>query len=237
MQLSDFEVLTFDCYGTLIDWETGIIQALKPWLDQHGKAFSDDVILATFAKYESQAQTDSPSMLYPDILSKVHKALAKEWDMSPTEEEAREFAQSVKHWPAFPDSHHALKILGKYYKLVILSNIDNASFQASRNTLDIEFDAVFTAQDIASYKPSKNNFHYMLAKLADLGIEKNKILHTAQSLFHDHVPAKKLGLATCWIDRRHANEGWGATMPPQNDVKPDFRFAGMEEMASAREKS
>jgi len=143
----------------------------------------------------------------------------------------------VQNWPAFDDSAEALRYLKKYYKLVILSNIDNESFTYSNVKLQVEFDAIITAEDVGSYKPSPRNFEYMLEKLGDRGIKKEKILHTAESLFHDHKPANELGLASCWIYRRHDQEGFGATMNPGRQPKVDFRFNNMAGLVKAHQEA
>lgn len=236
MNLSDFKVLTFDCYGTLIDWETGILEVLQPWVSSQEKNFAEAEILESFAKFEAKLEQEFPTMLYPEILFQVHKSLAKYWDIKSSDEEAERFSKSVQHWPAFPDSAESLRVLKQEYKLVILSNVDDASFQESNKKLGVEFDYIFTAQQIGSYKPDLKNFNYLLEKLSQAGIEKTKILHTAQSLYHDHIPAQKLELATCWIDRRHNRGGWGATMPPHLEVRPNFRFTSLAEMAIASSK-
>ncbi|EDV27833.1 uncharacterized protein TRIADDRAFT_21266 [Trichoplax adhaerens] len=236
MELSDFDVLTFDCYGTLIDWESGILQALKPWLNQHKIELTDATILEMYARHESKIEHDFPGIVYTDILYRVHKALAKEWNIiHSTDDEATRFSLSVKDWPTFSDSHDALKTLKRYYKLAILSNIDNQSIQHSINKLGVEFDYVFSAQDIGSYKPNQRNFQYLLDNLATCDIQASKVLHTAQSLFHDHVPAKAIGMATCWINRRYNKSGWGATPEPSHPVKPDFQFNSLADMAAARQ--
>ncbi|MGH6820160.1 MAG: haloacid dehalogenase, partial [Methylocella sp.] len=142
----------------------------------------------------------------------------------------------IKDWPAFPDSARALAYLKRHYKLVILSNIDNASFAPSNKRLKVAFDAIYTAQDVVSYKPSDRNFDYMIGNLQGLGIAKSEILHTAESLFHDHAPANKHGLASCWIFRRHGQEGFGATRDPGVMPKHDFRFNSMSDMAEAHRK-
>ena len=139
----------------------------------------------------------------------------------------------MKDWPAFPDSAEALAYLKKHYKLVILSNVDNASFAFSNRRLQVVFDAVYTAQDVGSYKPSDRNFDYMIAKLQGMNIKKPEILHTAESLFHDHAPANKHGLANCWIYRRHDQQGFGATMNPGTTPKYNFRFNSMADLAAA----
>lgn len=235
MKLLDFKVLTFDCYGTLIDWETGILQALRPWLKRENKTLSDSKILEEFAKQESEQEKQTPHAPYPNILYHVHQALAKRWNIPSTENDAKLFSECVKHWPVFPDSAKALAKLKQHFKLVILSNIDNDSIKSSVAKLGITFDHIYTAQDIGSYKPDIKNFEYLIQKLNKSGIHQNQILHTAQSLFHDHVPAKKLGLATCWIDRRHNQAGWGATPPPPTEIKPDFYFKSLGEMAEHAE--
>jgi 2-haloalkanoic acid dehalogenase type II len=139
----------------------------------------------------------------------------------------------VKDWPAFPDSAESLAYLKKHYKLVILSNIDNASFAASNQRLRVTFDAIYTAQDVGSYKPSDRNFDYLIAKLQSIGIAKSEILHTAESLFHDHAPANRHGLASCWIYRRHNQQGFGATMNPGATPKHNFCFHSMADMVAA----
>jgi 2-haloacid dehalogenase len=233
MRLSDFSVLTFDCYGTLIDWETGISEALAPWLVRAGVSLGRDQILAAFAELESAQQVATPSMRYPKLLAEVHRALAERFGIAPDPKAAEQFGASVGTWPAFADSADALAYLKQHYRLVILSNVDRASFAQSNASLGVTFDAVYTAEDIGSYKPDPRNFDYLLGHLAEQGIGKEQILHTAQSLHHDHIPAKRIGLATCWIHRRAGKEGHGATRVPDTDVQPDFRFESLAAMAAA----
>ena len=152
---------------------------------------------------------NTPGKLYRDLLAIVYRRLAEEWGVSVSWEACIRYGQSIKDWPAFPDSAEALAYLKQHYKLVILSNVDQASFAASNAKLQVAFDAIYTAEDIGSYKPAAANFDYMLANLANLGVEKSDILHTAESLFHDHAPANRHGLKSCWIYRRHAQEGFG----------------------------
>jgi 2-haloalkanoic acid dehalogenase type II len=233
MQLTDFKALTFDCYGTLIDWETGILQALQPWLQQHSGGFSEETILAVFAEHESAQQAQTPAMLYPQLLAEVMKRMGRNWNLPVSDEQAAAFGHSVPDWPAFADSAAALAYLKQHYKLVILSNVDRTSFKASNAKLGVEFDAIYTAQDVGSYKPDPANFAYMLEHIGALGIQKSDILHTAQSLFHDHVQAKKAGLATCWIDRRMDKGGLGATGAPPEQVEVDFHYPSMAALAEA----
>jgi 2-haloalkanoic acid dehalogenase type II len=233
MKLTDFRVLTFDCYGTLIDWESGIHAGLLPLLQKGNMTLDRDAVLETFARHESAQEEATPAMIYSDLLAEVHRQLASHWGIESTDAENRRFGASVPDWPAFPDSAEALAYLKQHYKLVILSNVDRASFAGSNARLGVEFDAVYTAQDVGSYKPAPANFSYLLEHLAALGYGKEDILHTAQSLFHDHAPAKRFGLASAWIDRRHDQDGWGATMQPPAGAAFDFRFETLAEMAQA----
>jgi len=190
--LTDFKVLTFDCYGTLIDWETGIHAALLPWLSREGVRVGRDELLELFARFESAQEAETPGMPYPEILAEVHGRLARHWGVCSTREEARRFGESVGQWPAFPDSAEALGHLKRYFELVILSNVDRESFRGSNALLGVTFDAVFTAQDIGSYKPDPRNFEHMIARLGESGVEPSAILHTAQSIYHDHEPGDQL---------------------------------------------
>ncbi|MEM6615252.1 MAG: haloacid dehalogenase type II [Pseudomonadota bacterium] len=236
MRLNDFTTLTFDCYGTLIDWETGITTGLEPLTARLKDPLSRDAILEAHARHESEQQAWTPSKRYSELLPIVYKRLAEEWGINVSPAECEAYGHSVKNWPAFPDSAEALARLKAHFKLVILSNVDNQSFAASNEKLGVEFDAVFTAEDVGSYKPSDRNFDYMIEKLAHRGIEKGQILHTAESLFHDHVPATRHGLAKCWVYRRHADQGFGATMNPGETPDVDFRFNSMAEFANAVER-
>jgi len=233
VRLTDFEILAFDCYGTLIDWESGMAAALQPLVGQAGRKLSRDEVLEAHARHESSQQLMTPAKRYSELLAVVYKRLAEEWGVSADWDECLGYGRSIKDWPPFPDSAEALGYLKRHYKLVILSNVDNESFAPSNRKLGVTFDAVFTAEDIGSYKPSPRNFEYMLEKLKQRGIEKSQILHTAESLFHDHAPANDFGLATCWIHRRHAEGGFGATMNPGRTPRIDFRFTSMAGLAEA----
>jgi 2-haloacid dehalogenase len=233
MRLSEFSVLTFDCYGTLIDWETGIAEALAPWLAKAGVSLERDRVLEAFAELESAQQAATPGMRYPELLAEVHRGLAERLGIVPDARAAAEFGASIENWPAFPDSADALAYLKQHYQLVILSNVDRASFARSNAKLGVTFDAIYTAEDIGSYKPDPRNFDHLLRHLAERGIAKEQILHTAESLHHDHIPAKRIGLATCWIHRRAGKGGHGATRVPDMDVRPDFRFESLSAMAEA----
>ncbi len=235
MKLTDYNALTFDVYGTLIDWETGMINGLKPLTDKLSIPISRDTILEAHAFHESTTQQYTPAKDYRDVLAVVYKRLAEEWGLSVRWDECLTYGQSVEHWPAFPDSAGALQYLKRYYKLIVLSNVDNVSFSFSNKKLQIEFDAAYVAGDIGSYKPQMRNFDYMLENLARMGIEKSDILHTAESMFHDHGPATKAGLANCWIYRRHDKEGFGATVNPGEMPKYGLMFTSMAELVKAHQ--
>jgi 2-haloalkanoic acid dehalogenase type II len=175
-------------------------------------------------------------MLYSDLLAAVYATLAREWGVDAPDEECAAFGAGIPHWPVFPDSPPSLQYLKRHYRLVILSNVDRASFAGSNEKLQVEFDAIYTAEDIGSYKPDARNFDYLLEHLkADFAFDRTDVLHTAQSLFHDHVPARALGLATAWIDRRQDKPGWGATAPPPTDVRPDFHFNSLVALVEAHQ--
>lgn len=236
MRLTDFKVLTFDCYGTLIDWEKGILTSLQPLLRRTSSRLSDDAVLEAYADAESAQEVETPAMSYSKILRIVYANLARQWGIEPTEEECVAFADSVEDWPPFTDSPSSLQYLKQHYKLVILSNVDRKSFAGSNQKLEVEFDAVYTAEDIGSYKPDRRNFEFLISHLrSDFGIDKSHVLHTAQSLFHDHVPATAMGLATAWIDRRRDKTGWGATKPPPTEARIDFHFDSMADLAKAHQ--
>jgi 2-haloacid dehalogenase len=231
MKLTDFAALTFDCYGTLIDWETGMLAALHQTFAQRRSDLSDEALLEAHGRIEAELQASHPKMLYSEILRRTYLGLAKESGIAADDAEAARYAASLRDWPAFPDTAAALQYLKRHYKLVILSNVDRASFRFSLPKLGVELDAVLTAEEIGSYKPDRRNFHYMIGKLAEMGLPKERILHTAQSLFHDHVPAKELGLTTAWINRRHGRTGPGATKPAV-PVTPDFVANSMAELVA-----
>lgn len=237
MKLTDFKALTFDCYGTLIDWESGMVEGLKPLTAKVGRELSRNEILEAHARHESSQQLQTPAKAYRELLPIVYKRLGEEWGVPVTWKECLAYGQSVRNWPAFTDSAGALQYLKKHFKLVILSNVDNESFAASNEKLQVEFDAIYTAEDCGSYKPADRNFDYMIAKLETVGIKKHEILHTAESMFHDHGPANRHGLASCWIYRRHDQEGFGATMNPGEMPNYDFRFDSMADLAKAHQEA
>lgn len=229
IRLHDFDALTFDCYGTLIDWETGILNELRGWAQPAG--LSDDALLEAFGAEESRCEAATPDKLYPAILADVHRALGQRWGLEPNKLAPIAFGGSVQRWPAFADSPQALAYLKEHYKLVILSNVDTNSFARSNQKLGVEFDLILTAQDIGSYKPDPRNFDYALKALGEIGIARERILHVAQSLFHDIVPAKAIGLKTVWVNRRRGKAGGGATPAVSGDATPDLEVGSLAELA------
>lgn len=235
MHLRDFSTLTFDCYGTLIDWETGILENLRSLAAEATYALSDDEILEAHARHEHRLQMQTPERLYPELLADVYASLAEEWGVSTGPEKSRTYGASVGTWPAFGDSVQALAYLKEYYRLVILSNVDRGSFAISNEQLGVVFDAIYTAEDVGAYKPSDRNFRYLLNALAKMGVGKEEILHTAESMFHDHEPANRHGLASCFIYRRHDRSGFGATKRPEVLPSYAFRYNSLAEMVEAHQ--
>jgi 2-haloalkanoic acid dehalogenase type II len=236
-RLTDHGVLTFDCYGTLIDWETGIWDALQPLIMAGGHARATRAHgLALFSRFETEQEAASPGMLYAELLALVHARIAAELEIGTTAALDEDFGASVAHWPAFPDTANALRYLKTRFKLVILSNVHRDGFAASNRKLGVAFDAVYTAEDIGSYKPAPAHFEYLLAHLGeDLGLGPEAVLHTAQGLHHDHVPARAFGLDNAWIDRQRLSEGgdWGATATVAERPETDYLFFSMAELADA----
>ncbi len=233
MNLAAFDALSFDCYGTLIDWEAGIAAVLRRWADARGLAMSDEELLTAYSTHEAEAEVVHPTALYPEILARSMRALGTQLGVPVSDGEAEAFGASVPDWPAFPDSREALERLARRYKLIILSNVDRTSFAGSAERLGVTFTGIVTAQDVGSYKPSPRNFEALAVERERLGVPEGRLLHVAQSLFHDHVPAKARGLPTVWINRRHAQRGWGATPDPQAPVTPDWEFPSMAAFADA----
>ncbi|CAG7997329.1 unnamed protein product [Penicillium salamii] len=234
MSLSDYRLLTFDVYGTLIDWEGGILAAFQPTLDKNNAHFSREHLLLTYHELERDQQTKTPDMPYHQLLTTVHPHFAARLGLTaPTTEESKTFGESVGNWPAFPDTVEALKRLAKQYKLVVLSNVDRESFARS-NAGSLEgfpFDLIITAQDVGSYKPDLRNFRYMLGAVqTEFGVDATQVLQTAQSQFHDHHPAREVGVKSVWIERP------GATMGNMAENVFDWRFDTLGEMADALER-
>lgn len=233
MKLTDFDALSFDCYGTLIDWEAGIAAVLGPWARKNNPELTDEEVLVAYSENEAAVEVEHPSRPYPDVLHEAFRRTGTDLGLEVSEADAAALRESVPDWPAFPDSAEALSRLKRHYKLIILSNVHRAGFAGSNTRLNVEFDAIYTAQDIGSYKPADANFDYLLDHIGEIGVTKDRLLHVAQSLFHDHVPARKHGLPGVWINRRHDRPGWGATPAPHVSVTPDLEFPSMAAFADA----
>lgn len=225
IQPERYTVLTFDCYGTLIDWETGILETLQPVLRARGIALSDAAVLELYAALEAEAER-GPYLRYRDVLRQVLRGFGARLGCEPVEDELTHMAVSVAHWPPFADSGAALKRLQQRFRLVILSNIDDDLIAHSARLMGVRFDDVITAQQCGSYKPSLRNFEVMLERVS---VPKDQVLHVAQSLYHDHVPAKQLGLTTAWVNRRAGRSGSGATPPAH--ATPDLEVPDLATLA------
>jgi 2-haloacid dehalogenase len=221
-----FEAFTFDCYGTIIDWERGIVEASGPLLDHHDvDELPAEQLLELFGRLEAEAE-GGPFRPYRDVLTEVALGIQGEMGLRRDLDRAAAFADSVGRWPSFPDSPSALAALGGKYRLAIVSNVDDDLFQGSAAQLGIDFDEIVTAQQVRSYKPAPGHFHEVLRRL-DLPVE--RVLHVAQSLYHDIVPAGALGFTTVWVDRRDGRDGGGAT--PSARAEPDVVVADLASLA------
>jgi 2-haloacid dehalogenase len=221
-----FDVLTFDCYGTLIDWEAGLLAALREPLAARGVDAPDDALLEAFARHEAEVEA-GPYLPYRQVLGRVLTSMLGHRGAEPTPEEVAAFGGSVSEWPAFSDSPAALARLHERFRLGVITNCDDDLFAASERRLGIAFDWVVTAQQAKRYKPNPRGFELMFERV---GLPPSRILHVAQSLYHDHVPAKRLGLSTVWVDRRSGRAGSGATPPA--DATPDLAVPDMATLAS-----
>jgi putative hydrolase of the HAD superfamily len=230
-----FRALSFDCYGTLIDWETGIRSALSRWAASRGVDISSDELLGEFSEIETVVEQErTPAPLYPEVLAETLRRIGARCGAIVSEDDARAFGASVPEWPAFPDSADALSWLKQRFRLIIVSNVDSASFAASNALLGVEFDRIITASEVGAYKPSPAHFEELFASLPALGVRRSELLHVAQSLFHDHEPAARYGLPSVWIDRRRDQRGPGATPSPTTEsVRPRWRFPTLASFAKA----
>jgi 2-haloacid dehalogenase len=206
MDFARFTAISFDCYGTLIDWESGILPTLRTVLSRHQTNPSDAAILELYGEFEAEAES-GPYRSYRKVLGSVVQHFGKHFGFQPAPEELRSLHESVPSWLPSPDTVSALGQLQKRYKLAVISNIDDDLFAETRKRLGVEFDFVITAQQARSYKPSINNFH---AALRTMGLAPGHLLHAGQSIYHDVVPAHSLGIASVWVNRKSARPGVGA---------------------------
>jgi 2-haloacid dehalogenase len=223
----DFDILTFDCYGTLIDWETGLVRAFAPVLAAHGVTAADEDVLARYARHEAVAEA-GPYLTYREVVARGLDGVAEELGFTPTPAEREAFGAAVADWPAFPDSAAALARLATRFRLGVITNCDDDLFAGAAAKLGVTFDPLVTAQQAGAYKPAERPFAVAFSRL---DLPRERILHVAQSLFHDHATAKRLGLTTVWIDRRHGRAGTGAT--PEAEATPDAVYPDMASFAAA----
>jgi 2-haloacid dehalogenase len=237
LDLTKYKALSFDCYGTLIDWEVGIAAVLAPWAREQGLDLTDEELLLAYADNEAAVEQQTPAALYPDVLAAAFRRTGEKLGHPVSDEWAQRLGRSVPVWPAFPDSAAALAGLARHYQLIIVSNVHRDGFAGSNQRLHGDFAAIITAEDVAAYKPAPNHFRALDAKLTDLGLDRQDLLHVAQSLFHDHVPARREGLPSVWINRRHDRPGWGATPEPPDEWSYNLEFTSMADFASAADRA
>lgn len=226
INFNKYEILTFDCYGTLIDWESGILAALKPIFLTHNIELSEEEILELFAEISSKEETGE-YIRYREVLKRTVQKLGDRFGFTPSPTEVDTLADSIKNWQPFPDTIEALKALKQRYKLAIISNIDNELFALSAKHLIVKFDWIITAEQAKSYKPSLNNFKFAKNKI---NLPDEKFLHVAQSIYHDIIPANSLSLSTVWVNRRGSKASFGATLPASG--KPDLEVPDLKTLVS-----
>jgi putative hydrolase of the HAD superfamily len=237
LDLTRFKALSFDCYGTLIDWESGIAAILTPWAREQGLDLSDEELLLAYSGNEAAVEQETPTALYPAVLATAFRRTGERLGKPVSDEWAQRLGQSVPDWPAFADSAAALAQLARRYQLIIVSNVHRDGFAGSNRRLRGNFAAVITAEDVGAYKPAPNHFRALDAKLAELRLDRKDLLHVAQSLFHDHVPARRENLPSVWINRRHDRPGWGATPEPSEAWTYNLEFTSMADFADAVEQA
>ena len=209
INFNQYKIITFDCYGTLIDWESGMLAALKPLLANHGVDLEDEQILIKFAQFESE-QEKGEYKKYREVLKAVVRQFGEQFSFKPSLDEQNSLPDSIKNWQPFPDTVEALQLLKRRFKLAIISNIDDELFANTAYHLGVELDYVITAEQVKSYKPALKNFKLAIERVQH---PPEQILHAAASVYHDIVPASSLGLATVWVNRRANQKGSGAALP------------------------
>jgi 2-haloacid dehalogenase len=224
MNWQHFAWLSFDCYGTLIDWESGILGYVGPLLRAKGCEADDAQILNLYSEFEPREQSGAYRS-YRQVLAAVMRAFATEFRIDLNAEGANGLADSIADWKPFPDTVQGLRELKSHYRLAILSNIDDDLFTGTAERLEVPFDQVITAQQVRSYKPSSRNFEALLGRT---GVSRDKLLHVAESLYHDVAPAREMAIATVWVNRR---QGKPAAATKLVEVRPDLEVASIGELA------
>ncbi len=227
LDFSRFEILTFDCYGTLINWEQGILSCLHRILSNHGKDLDDATILQFYGEFEAGAE-QGEYRRYREVLQSVVRNFGEKFGFAPTDHEVRSLPESLPNWKPWPDTVNALRQLHKRLRLAIISNVDDDLFAATQPQLEVKFDQVVTAQQAKAYKPSLKIFELALNRI---GLSADRILHVGQSVYHDVIPAQSLGLATVWVNRPSARSGVGAVKSAQ--AHPDLQVSSVAELAAA----
>ena len=227
LDFTRFEVLTFDCYGTLINWEAGILSALHRVLSAHGKKIDDPTILKLYGDFELRSEQGT-FRSYREVLESVVRQFAAEFHVAPSAEEVRSLPDSLPTWEPWPDTVAALRQLKTLFRLAILSNVDDDLFAGTRPQLGVDFDEVITAQQAQAYKPSLKLFELALSRIS---APAHRVLHVGQSIYHDVIPAQSLGLATVWVNRPSARPGVGAVIAAE--AKPDLTVSSLTELAAA----
>ncbi len=227
LDFSRFEIFTFDCYGTLIDWEDGILRCLHRILAAHGKDTEDVTILQLYGDFEARAE-QGEYRSYREVLQSVVRQFGEQLGFTPTEQEIRSLPESLPFWKPWPDTVSALFELHRRFRLAVVSNVDDDLFAATQPQLGLEFDQVVTAQQAKAYKPSLKIFELALSRF---GVPAHRVLHVGQSLYHDVLPAQSLGLATVWVNRPSARAGMGAVKAA--DARPDLQVSSLAELAAA----
>ena len=225
LDLTHFKVLTFDCYGTMIDWETGIFSALRPILAAHKKSIADSELLQLYSELEASAE-QGEFLRYRDVLQSVVRGFGEHLEFVPTDAEVRSLPDSLANWPPFPDTVEALRKLKSRYQLAVISNVDDDLFAATAPKLGVAFNHVITAQQVGCYKPCMRIF-----KLAEerTGVSRDQWLHIGQSIYHDVIPAQSLGIATVWVNRPSPRPGAGAAKAAAG--KPDVEVPNLKTLA------
>jgi 2-haloacid dehalogenase len=221
-----FEILTFDCYGTLINWEAGILPALHRILSAHSKHIDDATLLKLYGDFELRAE-QAAFQPYREVLGSVVRQFSEELGFTPTAEEVRLLADSLPAWRPWPDTVAALRQLKTRFRLAILSNVDDDLFAGTQPQLEVVLDEVVTAQQARAYKPSFKLFELALSRI---NAPAHRVLHVGQSIYHDVVPAQALGLATVWVNRPSARPGVGAVRSA--DARPDMTVTSLKELAA-----
>lgn len=227
LDFNRFEILTFDCYGTLIDWETGILSALHRILSAHGKKIDDATLLKLYGDFEMISE-QGEFHSYRVVLESVVRRFGTNLGFTPTGEQAASLPNSLPGWKPWPDTVDALRRLKSRFRLAILSNVDDDLFAGTRPQLDVDFDEVITAQQAQAYKPSLKLFELALSRI---NAPAHRVLHVGQSIYHDVIPAQALGLATVWVNRPSARPGVGAVKAAE--AKPDLTVTSLAELAAA----